>query len=153
MSRRLLSGLVLACIATAAGVLAYSASATIPTSRTFAMLNGAQEEPGPGDANAKGAALVTVRPSTNEVCIMIRFNRIDGNLSAMHIHDGPAGTPGPIVVDLSSALTNNGVGCGTASNAIVQALRNNPRRFYCNVHSMPDFPNGAIRGQLSDSDI
>ena len=153
MSRRLLSVLILACMAMIGGTLAYTASATVPTTRSFAMLNGAQEAPGPGDANAKGAGLVTVRPSTNEVCISIRFNRIDGAVNAMHIHDGPAGVPGPIVVDLTSALSNGGVGCGTATPAIIQRLRQNPRQFYCNVHSQPAFPNGAIRGQLIDSDL
>ena len=55
MSRRLLSVLILACMAMIGGTLAYTASATVPTLRSFAMLNGAQEAPGPGDANAKGA--------------------------------------------------------------------------------------------------
>jgi hypothetical protein len=153
MSRRLLSVLVLACIATGAGMLAYSASATVPTNKLYSMLNGKMEAPGPGDANANGAALVTLRPSTNQVCISIRFRQIDGTVNAMHIHDGPKGVPGPIVVDLTSALSSGGVGCGTASTALINEIRSSPRGFYCNVHSTPDFAGGAIRGQLFDSDI
>jgi hypothetical protein len=153
MSRRSLSALILACVATAVGVIVYSASATVPTKKSYAMLNGAQEAPGPGDANATGAALVTVRPATNEVCVSVRFSRIDGTLSGMHIHQAPPGEPGPIVVELTPALSTGGVGCGSATPAVVDAIRMNPRQFYLNVHSTPSFGAGAIRGQLRDSDI
>ena len=67
-----MAGLVLACMAMIAGILAYTASATVPTNKSFAIMTGAQEAAGPGDPNARGAALVTVRPSTNQVCVMLR---------------------------------------------------------------------------------
>ena len=154
MSRRRLSVLlVVGCAATALGVLAYSASGVVPTSKIFANLNGAQEAPGPGDANAAGAALVTVKPATDEVCINIRFNQIDGTPNAMHIHRGTVGNAGPIVINLSAALSNKGTTCTATTGAIISQIRNDPGAFYCNVHSSPNFTGGAIRGQLSDSDI
>jgi len=153
MSRRLLSALVLACMAMAAGTLAYTASATVPTNKLYTMMTGAQEVPGPGDANARGIALLNVRPASGEVCVNVRFSRIDGTLSGMHIHEGKRGVAGPIVINLTAALSNNGVGCGAASAATISALRMNPRRFYLNVHSEPAFGGGAIRGQLFDSDL
>ena len=140
-------------MALVAGTLAYTASATVPTSKLYAMMNGVQEVPGPGDANGNGAAIFTVKPATNQVCVNVRFARVDGTLSGFHIHDGPRGTPGPIVVDLTSALSTGGNGCGTASAAIITAIRSNPKRFYCNLHSTPAFGAGAIRSQLFDSDI
>ena len=152
MTRRLMTALVVGCIGVAAGLHVFSASATVPTTKSFAMLSGAQEAPGPGDANGKGVALITVRPSTNEVCVMMRWSRVDGTPSGLHIHEAPPGSPGPIVVDLSSAMAT-GIGCGTATDAVETALRNNPRRFYINLHTTPGFANGAIRGQLMDSDI
>ena len=153
MSRRLLSVLALACMAMVAATLVYTASATVPTNKLFATLNGAQEVPGPGDGNATGAALVALKPGSNQVCINIRFRRVDGTLSGMHIHQAPRGSSGPIVVDLGSALSTGGTGCVTAAAGTITAIKNNPSGFYVNVHSTPSFSNGAIRGQLSDSDI
>ena len=153
MSRRRLSVLIPACVALVAGTLAYTASATVPTSKLYGMLNGVQEEPGPGDPNATGAAIFTVKPATNQVCVNIRFARVDGTLSGFHIHDGPRGVAGPIVVDLTSVLSTGGNGCATTSAATITAIRNNPKSFYCNVHSTPSFGGGAIRSQLFDSDI
>jgi hypothetical protein len=135
-----------------AGTLAYTAAANLPTNRHYASLSGAQEVPGPGDPNAAGVALVNVKPTTNEVCVKIRFARVDGTLTGLHIHDGPRGVAGPIVVDLTSALSSDGIGCATTSAATIAAIKANPRRFYCNLHST-SFGDGAIRSQLFDSDI
>jgi hypothetical protein len=32
---------------------------------------------------------------------------------------------------------------------LIKAIRKNPEAYYVNVHSLPDFPGGAVRGQLS----
>ena len=67
----------------------------------------------------------------------------------MHIHDGAAGVPGPIVVNLTTAL-NGGPRCVNADPAVLRQVRRNPAEFYCNIHNGA-FPNGAIRGQLEPS--
>ena len=152
MNSRLMAAIVVGCIGIAAAALAWSASATVPTNKSFAMLSGDREAPGPGDPDGKGVAIITVRPNTNEVCVMMRWTRVNGTPSGLHIHQAPVGEPGPIVVDLASAMTD-GIGCGTASDAVETAIRNNPRRFYINLHTSPSFGAGAIRGQLMDSDI
>ncbi len=136
-----------------AGTLAYTASATVPTNRHYVILTGPQEVPGPGDPNATGVAFVNLQPATNQVCVKIRFAQVDGTLSGLHIHDGARGVAGPIVVDLTSALSSDGIGCVTASAATITAIKANPRRFYCNLHSTPSFEGGAIRSQLFNSDI
>ena len=51
----------------------------------------------------------------------------------------PFATPGP-----SSAT-----GCVNVDPAVAQQILDNPGDFYVNVHTS-DFPNGAIRGQLSE---
>jgi hypothetical protein len=59
-----------------------------------------------------------------------------------HIHSGPAGVAGPVVVDFSGTLSGT-----TFDLAQAIAIAANPASFYVNVHNA-DFPAGAIRGQL-----
>jgi hypothetical protein len=70
-----------------------------------------------------------------------------------HIHLAPAGTNGPIVVPLfagSFAGTDSASGCvENVDRDLIKAIRQDPSAYYVNVHSTPDFPGGAIRGQLS----
>jgi hypothetical protein len=42
---------------------------------------------------------------------------------------------------------------GCAQNVdpeLIKAIRQNPTAYYVNVHSRPNFPGGAVRGQLGD---
>ena len=74
--------------------------------------------------------------------------------SAAHIHVGAAGSPGPIVVMLfmeNFAGTDSTSGCvEDVDRALVKAIRKDPSGYYVNVHSLPSFPGGAVRGQLGD---
>lgn len=115
-------------------------------------LTGEAERPGPGDLEAQGHATVRIFPASDTICWVVTWNRVDGNVSAAHIH-GPGGTetPSGIVVPLFGPETFDSFGvhrgCTTSTqwaDAIVAA----PEMFYVNVHSIPDFPPGAIRGQL-----
>jgi CHRD domain len=117
-------------------------------------LTGAEEAPGPGDANATGQADLTINQGQNEVCFTISWANVDGEVFAGHIHVAPAGSPGPIVVTLftgSFAGTDSVTGCvEDVDAALIKAIRHDPTAYYVNVHSRPNFPGGAIRGQLGD---
>ena len=117
-------------------------------------LSGAEEAPGPGDANATGHADLTFNQGLGEICFDLSWADIDGTVFAAHIHDGDAGTPGPIVVMLfmeNFAGTDSTSGCVEGVDpALVKDIRKNPSSYYVNVHSVPDFPGGAVRGQLGD---
>jgi CHRD domain len=115
-------------------------------------LTGAAEAPVPGDPNASGTASLTLNPGLGEVCFDISWADVDGEVFASHIHVAPAGSPGPIVVTLftgSFAGTGSQSGCVEADRDLVLAITQNPEAYYVNVHSRPNFPGGAIRGQLS----
>lgn len=117
-------------------------------------LTGAEEAPGPGDPNATGQADLTLNQGQNEVCFDISWADIDGTVFAGHIHVGPAGDPGPVVVTLftgSFAGTDSVSGCAEGVDAeLIKAIRHDPSAYYVNVHSRPNFPGGAVRGQLGD---
>ena len=117
-------------------------------------LTGAEEAPGPGDANATGQAELRLNQGQNEVCFDISWADVDGTVFAGHIHVGPAGAPGPIVVTLftgSFAGTDSVSGCAEDVDVeLIKAIRHDPTAYYVNVHSRPNFPGGAVRGQLGD---
>jgi hypothetical protein len=117
-------------------------------------LTGAEEAPGPGDANASGQADLTLNQGQNEVCFTISWADVDGAVFAGHIHVGDAGTPGPIVVTLFTGTftgTDSITGCvENVDKNLLKAIRQDPSAYYVNVHSRPNFPGGAVRGQLGD---
>lgn len=141
-------------IASLAVVLAVASVATAgnggrPLSTT---LTGANEAPGPGDPNATGEADLRLNQGQRRVCFDVSWADVDGVVSAGHIHIAPVGVPGPIVVPLftgSFAGTDGTSGCvQDVDRGLIKAIRKHPSAYYVNVHST-DFPDGAIRGQLS----
>ena len=114
-------------------------------------LTGAEEAPGPGDPDASGTASLRLNPGLGEVCFNVSWADVDGTVFASHIHVAPAGSPGPIVVTLftgSFAGTGSMSGCVSADRELIKAIIQDPAAYYVNVHSRPNFPGGAIRGQL-----
>lgn len=110
-----------------------------------AQLSGASEVPGPGDPDGTGVAVVTISGTTVRYAIFVQ-NIVAP--TAAHVHRGAAGTSGPVVVDLGTGFNiSGGIGDITATQAIVNEIVANPSGFYVNVHN-PEFPGGAIRGQL-----
>ena len=149
MRRRLaalISGAVLAL-----GMASIATAGGRPLSTT---MSGAEEAPGPGDADATGAVHLTLNQGQSEVCFDISWANIDGTVVAAHIHLAPAGSPGPVVVPLfggSFAGTASTSGCVQNVDAgLIKAIRHDPSAYYVNVHSLPLFGAGAIRGQLGD---
>jgi hypothetical protein len=145
--------------ATACAVLLLAALAGSAAARpvfVFATnLTGAAEVPGPGDADARGHAVIMVEPDSDRLCWIVNWHRVDGNVFASHIHGpGDAATAAPIVVPLfmDEAFGSKGINKGCVQSAdvgpIIDAIVANPELFYVNVHSLPDFGFGAIRGQL-----
>ena len=116
-------------------------------------LTGAAEVPGPGDPDASGTASLTLNQGQGTICLDIAWADVDGEVFAGHIHVGPADQAGPVVVTLftgSFSGTDSVSGCvENVDGELIKAIRQNPDQYYVNVHSRPNFPAGAVRGQLA----
>lgn len=134
-----------------------------------AHLSGDQEVP-PNSSLAQGQAIFQLSKDGTELSYKLIVANLN-NVAASHIHIAPAGTNGGVVAFLyptapppNSALisgTTNGVlaeGVIKAGNlrgslsgkplsALIDAM--SAGNAYVNVHTMPLFPGGEIRGQIS----
>ncbi len=137
--------LVLALCVLGALVLALPASAAAaPLAHLETVMTGEQEVPGPGDPNGIGEAKIKVFRA--KVCYTLTAKRI-APATAAHIHKGPPGVAGPIVVPLKPPTDGSSSGCEKISRSLAKNLKEHPGRYYVNVHNRP-YPEGAIRGQL-----
>jgi uncharacterized protein (TIGR03437 family) len=149
----------------AAAALSAQSVETIPLR---ARLSPANEVP-PVNSTASGNVTVwlhVVRDAQGQIVsgsadFELKFNAptADIVLTAMHIHSGPAGVNGPVVIDSGVPRTELPQGVTFLSpqgqirpdnQAALTALRDvvrNPGAFYVNAHST-SFPGGIIRGQL-----
>ena len=141
-------------VGAATALMALSGCATLEegiaeeTSETYyTTLTGAQEVGG-GDPDGYAKAEITISDEFDQVCWDINDVRNIGTVTAAHIHVGAAGTNGPPVFTLRKANEGGWKGCADGSEWTQDRLEDNPERFYVNLHNA-EYPNGAIRGQLS----
>ena len=110
-------------------------------------MNGIQEVPGPGDPDGSGTVELRVAPAGGQVCWNLYARGIEA-ATAAHIHRGPAGSAGPVVVPLTTPdAAGRSQGCAAVDPGLARELSLRSSEFYVNVHSAPH-PAGAIRGQL-----
>src|SRR4051812_34954926 len=135
----------------------------VQETRTFvASLSGSATAAPASDPDGTGTASITFHIKTAgsatvgsaDVCWDITYNGIDGTPIAAHIHAGEVGVNGPIVVpapgvSFSNLGPNSSTGCTDTNAAAVEDIMATSSNFYVNVHTVA-FPNGAIRGQLSE---
>lgn len=103
-----------------------------------------------GDPDGTGTATIEVNVGQQRVCWQITTANI-GTITRGHIHKGPAGGAGGIVVGFFEATAVDLDGCTSTTQPVDRALLmdiiQQPQDYYVNVHTS-DFPGGAIRGQL-----
>jgi CHRD domain len=105
--------------------------------------------PNQGDLDGTGSATITVNPGQGEVCHELSVEDIMLPAIGAHVHEGVAGENGPVVVPLVPPDANGvSSGCTHVSRELALAIIQDPENYYVNVHNM-DFPDGALRGQLS----
>jgi len=111
-----------------------------------AQLSGDNVVPAPGDSDGTGTATFTLNPGQGELTYNISVSNVD-NITGIHIHKADSTSAGPVVIP----LTSSGELSGTVSDidkAMMQDIMKNPSGYYVQIHST-DYPNGAVRGQLS----
>lgn len=112
-----------------------------------ATLTGAAEVPGPGDADGTGTFTATFNPGQNQVCYELRVSNI-GSANAAHIHTGGPTEAGPVLLNLIAPANGSSKECATLDREKVLEIIKTPEKYYVNVHNA-DFPDGAVRGQLT----
>ena len=109
-----------------------------------------------GDPNGKGEAYVFgIDGDATTLCYVLTVDKI-APAEAAHIHEGAKGENGPVVVNLAAPADGNAADCLTEGEAgkgltpgKVLEILENPEDYYVNVHN-PEFPGGALRGQLAE---
>ena len=152
-------------------IMPLAASAGHTNTVLTAHLDGRQEVPSQGnsrrivgDVNGGGEAYVFgIDGDAETLCYVLLVDKIQtvpvSEGMAAHIHFGGRGENGPVVAALAGPEDKNAADCLTegemgkfplhpeAGSGIVQDILNHPEDYYINVHN-PDYPAGAIRGQL-----
>ena len=120
-------------------------------------LTGDTEVPGPGDPD--GAGRIEVESAVDgEWCIDMEATGLSADVTDSHIHFGPAGNSGDVVIPIGAPTSVDGSTdtwddvCVTVEDSLVAEVLDAPQAFYANIHTA-DFAGGAIRGQLEASTI
>ncbi|MEO8068797.1 MAG: CHRD domain-containing protein [Flavobacteriales bacterium] len=128
--------------------LAASAAHLQPHLLFSAKMNGAQQVPAV-TTNALGLGGLTLNATRDTLCVNIGWTGLSSMLTGLHIHDGVAGTNGPVLIDLVPFINGDHVmttitGATLTPELITKHLRG---ELYLNLHTMNN-PNGEIRGQI-----
>lgn len=120
---------------------------TAPAGATIlaADLTGSEEVPGPGAAGGSGTARL-VLTTDGRVCAELATAGVD-EATAAHVHTGPKGMAGPVVITLTTPKDGRASGCVAADPAVVANVAADPASAYVNVHTAA-LAAGAVRGQL-----
>ena len=116
------------------------------------MATGAQEVPAVTTTATATATFSTTAPASLTLVVMSTggvLNNGANSVTAAHIHQGPAGTNGGVVVNFA-ALVNGTLdfsGSVPVAQATLDAIAANPAGYYLNIHTTA-VPGGEIRGQL-----
>lgn len=129
------------------GAAAFALPASAATIQFVVPLSGAQEvdssgNPNQGDLDGAGTATLTIDDVALTISWVIEVSNIALPPIGAHIHNAPAGSNGPILIDFNSQLTGSGL-----FDADLASVLADPTQWYVNVHNA-DFQAGAIRGQL-----
>ncbi len=112
-------------------------------------LNGAQEVPAV-TTNATGVSQFSLSSDFTSISYSVQVEGLSGSIMGAHLHEGAAGTNGPVVVDLTGDVIGNTIS-GTITGAaltpalIVELLEGN---IYLNVHTSANM-GGEIRAQVN----
>jgi hypothetical protein len=97
-----------------------------------------------GPAGARGTATITLNTRSGRACWQMTVSGADRPLSA-HIHQGPAGEVGQVVIPLGDRFSRKG--CVLSGPRALRLVAASPADYYVDVHTSKHL-DGAVRGQL-----
>jgi hypothetical protein len=104
---------------------------------------GSSEVP-PVSTQAYGTGVVNIAPDRS---VTVTLSVIDMVPTAAHIHEGAAGTNGPVIVPLNRISERAFVAPDNAKVTEAQYAAYKAGNLYVNVHSVK-YPNGEVRSQI-----
>jgi hypothetical protein len=105
-----------------------------------------------GDPKGWGMARLHLDPENETACYDLTWTRLDGVVTAFHLHAAPRRNDGPHWIDFFNDQHFNGnrnatSGCVHSPRGKILDVINGPSNYYLNVHTTAH-KEGAIRGQL-----
>lgn len=113
-----------------------------------ASLNGAEIVSSRGDADGSAQAEVSIANTLDQICYDINTVRNLAEITSVSINRGQRGNTGPAVLRLSQANEGGWKNCVNRAEWLEDALEYRPGNYYVQI-STTEFPQGAIRGQLT----
>jgi hypothetical protein len=109
-----------------------------------ATLTGDVVRPAAGDP--RGVGVLAVRVEAGKICL--EGTVVGGDaITAMRLHRGTRGTPGPSVASFPVVGPARAAGCVRVPGALTGRILQNPENWYVQATTAA-FPGGAVRGQL-----
>jgi hypothetical protein len=125
----------------------FAVPATAARSATVSTKLSGKENVPPVHTKGRGAAEFKLKPSDGMICYELRARDLSSPPVAAHIHKGPPGMDGPIVVHLRPPAGGKSSDCVPAERNLIRSISRHPHAYYALVHTA-EFPDGEIRGQL-----
>ncbi len=118
----------------------------LESSETFSTILSGSEQVPAVNTQALGIASAIYTANTNVLELNILATKLSGPITGFHLHQGVAGSAGPVVQNLEQFVKGNTVIVKLKAGDYIAALRNGG--IYVNIHTEA-YPNGEIRGQLT----
>jgi hypothetical protein len=111
----------------------------------YALASGPDETPAT-DSKGTGFGRFVLSQDRTRLLYEIRMSGLSGPATAMHLHAGPRGTPGGVVVPLDTPVNGESIGCKEGiTTDVANAFVN--QGLYLNIHT-DKHKGGEIRGQV-----
>jgi len=120
----------------------------LETDRAFTGMLDSEQEVAEVNSEATGLATFNLSKSGMRVNYRVVVEGLTGPIAMAHLHNAPAGSDGPVIVDLGDGIDGNVISGSfdpTEFEGLMDLMMSGD--IYINVHTA-EFPAGEVRGQL-----